>query len=430
MPLTLPDPLPFLKRPIAARVMGAFADAGVEARFVGGCVRDALLRQTTGRTDLDVATPLPPEEATKVLEAAGLKVKPTGIAFGTITAILDGDTVEVTTLRRDIETDGRHAVVGFGTSWEEDAQRRDFTINALSVGADGVLHDYTGGVADLDAGLVRFIGDAGARIREDYLRILRFFRFHARFGRGEADPEALGAIAALKTGLAQLSAERVWSELGKLLGLPQPLRGILPMQLCGAFEALLPTEDVAGPADLDLLERYAAAEAHNDFHAVPVLRLAALLPDPPLAGAALMTKLKLSRREAAWAELAAETLVCPSPRELARVWYWQQAIIAGRMAGPTGQDWLINLAFLYAAGRARNVETVDVQRDLDAAITLAAGWTAPTLPLAAADLVPLGVESGPRMGEILDGVERWWVDRDFKPSHDDCVMQAKKLLRG
>ena len=260
MALSLPNsklsPLPFLKRPVAARVMAAFAAADIEARFVGGCVRDALLGLVTGRTDLDVATPALPDRATKILEASGLKVKPTGIAFGTVTAILDGDPVEVTTLRRDLATDGRHATVSFGTSWEEDAQRRDFTINALSVGADGVLHDTTGGLADLEAGVVRFIGNPGARIREDYLRILRFFRFHARFGRGEADPEALGAIAALKSGLSQLSAERVWAELGKLLVLPQPLRGVLPMQLCGAFEALLPAETVAGPPDLDLLERY------------------------------------------------------------------------------------------------------------------------------------------------------------------------------
>ncbi len=413
--LDLPQSLPFLSRPLAQRVVTVFTEANIEIRFIGGCVRDCLLGVYTQRSDLDLATPATPDVVTKLLEAAGLTVKPTGIAYGTVT-VVDGssDKLEITTLRRDLESDGRHATVEFGTDWQEDAQRRDFTINALSIHPDGTLFDYTDGCADLAAGLVRFIGDPVARIREDYLRILRFFRFHARFAQGEADAEALGAIVALKNGVADLSAERIWQEFGKLLILPQPQRGIVPMDQCGILDILF--KDCCGEPDLDRMEAFVKAESHHDFHAVPLIRLAALFPaEDANQNERLAASLKLSRKETAWLEVIGETLAAPTPQLLAQVWYWQQDAIKFT------HDWLISLVFLY--------KVVHADADLDAMISFAAGWEAPVLPLAGQDLIMLGVESGPRMGEILDAIEAWWVDETFQPDHTACLARAKALLK-
>lgn len=406
----LPQPLPFLLRPLAARVVEAFANKNIELRFVGGCVRDALLGLYTGRTDLDLATPAVPDAVTKLLESAGLTVKPTGIAYGTVTVVDgSGDKLEITTLRRDVATDGRHATVEYGTDWAEDAQRRDFTINALSATPDGQLFDYTEGRHDLANGVVRFIGDPVARIREDYLRILRFFRFHARFAVGEVDAGALGACAALKSGVADLSAERIWQELGKLLILPQPQRGIGPMEQCGALDVLF--KDCCEEPDLERLEAYAEAESHHDFHAVALLRLAALFPE---GEEKLAARLKLSRREGDWLEVAADTLEAPTPQFLAQVWYWHQETIK------KAHEWLIGLVFLY--------KVVYPAADLDAMISYAAGWEPPVMPLAGNDLIKLGIESGPRMGEILDAVEEWWVGENFVPDYAACLARAETVL--
>ena len=440
--LELPQPLPFLAgpaaRPLAMRVVAAFAAAGIELRFVGGCIRDCLLGLYTPCTDLDLATPLPPDAVTRLLEGAGLAVKPTGIAYGTVT-VVDGpdgntaDKLEITTLRRDLETDGRHATVAFGTDWREDALRRDFTINALSASPNsdcsGTLYDYTDGRRDLAEGVIRFIGDPVARIREDYLRILRFFRFHARFAQGEADAEALGAIAALKAGLADLSAERVWHELGKLLAMPQPQRGIAPMEQAGVLDTLF--RGCGAAPDLSRLEAFAEAEAYHDFQVVPVLRLAALFPDTDANASSnassntspgdhgkLAARLKLGRREAAWLEIAADTLAAPTPQLLAQVWYWHQDAI--RRVPLATDNWLLSLVFLY--------KVVWPAADLDAMISFAAGWEPPVLPLAGNDLIGLGIESGPRIGEILAAVEAWWVEENFRPGHADCIARAATLL--
>ena len=413
VPLSLPNPLPWLDRPLVVRVLAAFADDDKPVRFVGGAVRDTLLGLFTKKMDLDLCTPATPGEVTALLQKASITVKPTGIAFGTVMAVADGDHLEITTLRRDIDTDGRHATVSFGQSWEEDARRRDFTINALYADPDGTLHDTVGGLADLQNGIVRFIGDPLARVREDYLRILRYFRFYARFGTGEADPEALGACAALKAHIADLSRERVWMELSKLLMLDVPHKAARAMQLCGVLDALLPGEpgEEKLEADIDRLEAYAEIESHNDFAPVPVLRLAALFPD---ADDVLPSRLKLSTREADWLELTAETLAAPDPAALARVWYRHQDTIGRARA------WLPNLAFLYSVV----VETVDA----DTAVTFAAAWEAPVFPLAGADMIGLGVESGPRMGEILAAVESWWIDENFAPTRAACLDRARAVV--
>src|ERR1700743_2097282 len=240
------DPLrhPWMKAPETLAVMNALGDA----RFVGGVVRNALLGKPVD--DIDIATPLTPDEVTKRLEAAKLKAVPTGIEHGTVTAVSNGRPYEVTTLRRDVSTDGRRAVVAFTKDWAEDAQRRDFTMNALYVGADGEVFDSVGGVADLQAGRVRFVGDPATRIKEDFLRILRLFRFHAWDGKGELDAAALKAATGEKHGLAQLSGERIQKEMLKLLAAENPVPVLRIMAASGILGEILP-----GDLNIARLER-------------------------------------------------------------------------------------------------------------------------------------------------------------------------------
>ncbi len=245
-----------------------------EARVVGGAVRDALAERPIADpgADIDLATPRPPHDIVRALTKAGIRAVPTGISHGTVTAVIGGRGFEVTTLRRDVETDGRHASVAFTEDWRVDAARRDFTINAMSMTADGAVFDYFNGIADLHAGAVRFVGDAATRIAEDYLRILRFFRFHARYGTGAPDPAALAAIRAGVGGLAILSVERVWSELQRILAAPDPSGAVALMAELGVLAAVLPEG-----ADPGKLARLVAAGAPAD----PILRLAALLTGTP-----------------------------------------------------------------------------------------------------------------------------------------------------
>ena len=253
------------------------------ARLVGGCVRDAIASRPVH--DVDLATPEPPEAVMRALQAAGLKAVPTGLQHGTVTAVSGGRGFEVTTLRRDESTDGRHATVAWTEDWREDAARRDFTINAMSMRRDGAVWDYFGGVEDLRAGRVRFVGDAAARIAEDYLRVLRFFRFHARYGAGPPDAEALQALRDGVPGLARLSPERVWSELKRILATPDPRGAVTLMMELGVLPALLPP-----PLDPDRLDRLVAAGAPPE----PLLRLAALCPS---AGAPLAEALRMATSE-------------------------------------------------------------------------------------------------------------------------------------
>ena len=228
------DPAPLLALPGVRPVLAALPGA----RIVGGAVRDLLAGRPVA--DVDIATPFEPQTTIGALQAAGIRAIPTGIAHGTVTALAEGGSIEVTTLRLDVETDGRHAVVAFTKDFAEDAARRDFTINAMSLGADGTLFDYFGGQADLAAGRLRFVGAAAERIAEDYLRVLRFFRFQIRYGRVAPDAETTEALRAAAGKLGTLSAERLWSESGKILGTPDPRAGLSLMAELGVFAALLP----------------------------------------------------------------------------------------------------------------------------------------------------------------------------------------------
>ncbi|MDQ3559568.1 MAG: CCA tRNA nucleotidyltransferase, partial [Pseudomonadota bacterium] len=273
-------------------------DAGA-TRIVGGAVRDALLGRPV--TDADLATIFPPAEVIARAEKVGLKTAPTGIAHGTVTVIAHGRPFEVTTLRRDVETDGRHAIVSFTRDWAEDASRRDFTMNALYCDAAGEVFDPLGGLADLQAGRVRFIGDPEDRIREDYLRILRFFRFFAWHGSGRPDSEALKACARLKAGIATLSAERVWAELKRLLSAPDPARALLWMRTTEILQKTLPES-----WGIDAVHRLIAVEWAEGWQPDPLLRLQSILPPHRARLDALSSRLKLSRAEAArlfsWAD--------------------------------------------------------------------------------------------------------------------------------
>ena len=334
------------------------------ARLVGGCVRDALAGRPSA--DIDLATPQPPEAVASALNAAKIRAIPTGIAHGTVTALIDGRPFEITTLRRDLLTDGRHAEVAWTDDWQEDAARRDFTINAMSLSPDGTLHDYFGGAADLRAGRVRFVGDAATRVAEDYLRILRFFRFQARYGAGEPDPDALAAIEGGLGGIARLSAERVWSELKRILQAPDPTAALHLMAETGVLEAVVPEG------------------------AVPV-QLAQLPPDPLLRTAAILTgnraafaaRLKLATAEAA--RLFA--LQGPPPRG-------DDADLRRQLAD-TEPDVLLGRSLL--AGQSEDV------RDRIRAIPR------PVFPLEGRDALAIGIAPGPAVGALLRDVRAWWL---------------------
>ena len=376
-PTLLIPPPAFLHDPALRAVLAALP----EARLVGGCVRDALLGQRSA--DIDLATPFPPDQVSAALKSAGLRAVPTGLAHGTVTAVSFGRGFEVTTLRRDEETDGRHARVAWTADWRADAARRDFTFNAMSLrwaagDASAAVFDYFGGIADLHAGQVRFVGDAATRINEDRLRVLRFFRFHARYGTTPPDESTRDALQGGVPGLAQLSVERVWSELKRILATPDPRAAVALMDELGVLNAVLPWG-----ADPQPLYRLVASAAPPD----PLLRLAALLPGDP---APLAERLKLSTAERDQL-LALHAAPTPDPTmdeaALRRLLVdWPGAVLAARtwLAGGAGSDW-------------------DALRDK------LARMPRPRFPLAGRDAVRLGVPAGPQVGELLRDVRAWWM---------------------
>ncbi len=364
-----------------------------QARLVGGAVRDLLAGRDTA--DLDLATPEPPDRVMALLAAAGIRAVPTGLAHGTVTAIVGGMAAEITTLRRDIETDGRHAVVAWTDDWRLDAARRDFTINAMSLGRDLLLHDHHGGAVDLAAGRVRFVGDAEARIAEDGLRILRYFRFQARYGRGEPDPAAMRAIAAGLVLLDGLSAERVWSELRRLLQGSDPSAAVDAMHRLGVLDRLLP-----GGTDPDRLRRLLGLAAPADA----LLRLAALAPAPV---SALTQRLRLSNAEAA--RLAA-LRDGPAPSQqldddgLRR-------LLADEAAGPLlARSWLVQAA----APGPEPARWDMLRRRIEA-------MPRPVFPLAGRDAVAAGLAPGPSVGQALRSVQAWWRDGGCVAGREACL---------
>jgi poly(A) polymerase len=406
--------LGWMTAPATAAVIAALEAAGGAgcARFVGGCVRNAVLRRPIA--DIDIATTLTPDAVTKALKAANLKAVPTGVEHGTVTAVALGKPFEITTLRRDVETDGRRAVVAFTTDWAEDARRRDFRLNALYAEPTGRLYDPTaGGLADAHAGRIVFVGDAETRIREDALRILRFFRFQAWYGRGEPDAAALAACAGLRGLIAQLSAERVSAELLKLLAAEDPRGAVRLMAQSGVLAEALPEAQGLGR-----FERLVAIETEMLFTEDALLRLAALLPDDPAAAAALADRLRLSnaQKDRLVAALAPEPKLVSwmSPRETRRLVY--------RLGAQAFCD-RITLAW----GASERPAATTQWRAL---LPTAQSWTPPRFPLDGEEVLAAGVPKGPLVGQVMREVEAWWVENDFPADKLALIERLKAVAQG
>ena len=398
------------------RLLAALNADGEEARIAGGAVRNALLGQAVA--DVDIATTTTPDETIRRAEAAGFKAIPTGIEHGTVTVAAGGKGHEVTTLRADVETDGRRAKVVFGRDWKADAERRDFTINALYAEADGTVVDLVGGLADLENRTLRFIGDAEARIREDYLRILRFFRFFAWYGSGRPDAEGLKACARLKEGLERLSAERVWAELKKLLSAPDPSRALLWMRQAGVLTKVLPESEKWG---IDAIHGLVAAERDLGWAADAMLRLEAMVPPDAERMTALAERLKLSNTDAgrliSWA-LAPKIEPAGVESDLAKKLYR-----GGR------QPMLDRLRLGLASARVRaaeNDEALVEAGGYSRLLKFAEKWTAPKFPLKGADLQAIGMPDGPEMGKLLKRLEDEWVEADFRLDGGALLERAAK----
>jgi poly(A) polymerase len=378
-----------------AQLLGLLNRDGEEARVVGGAVRNALLGLAVG--EIDVATTAVPEEVVHRLEAAGCKAVPTGIVHGTVTAVVEGIPFEVTTLRKDIETDGRHAKVAFGRDWKLDAERRDFTINAFSVDAGGTVYDYVGGLADLEALRVRFIGDPARRIAEDYLRILRFFRFHAAYGSSDhPDAAGLAACIAGRAGLDRLSRERVRNETMKLLVAPHAVPTLIAMSDAGITLSVLGSVSYLGA-----FENMAKVEQAAGAGADPLRRLAALGVWVGEDAERLWRKLRLTNSEHARLVSMAEGWWRISPH---------LSDNAGRaLLYRLGPEHFTDHALL---GWARSPASAHDEA-WRALATLPQRWSAPAFPLKAADFIKRGIAPGPVLGEALRAAEAAWIEAGF-----------------
>jgi len=382
-----------LVRGEVAALLGLLNSQGEEARVVGGAVRNALLRLPVD--ELDIATTAVPDEVVRRVEGAGWKTVPTGIEHGTVTVLIGGRPFEVTTLRRDVETYGRKAKVVFGRDWVADAERRDFTINALSLSVEGKVHDYVGGLADLATHRVRFIGDPAQRIAEDYLRILRFFRFHAWYGQGTPDPAGLNACIRARGGIETLSRERVRTELLKLMLAPHATPTLALMSETGLLGSVL-----GGVALLASFENMVKVEAAAGFEADAVRRLGALSVWVAEDGERLAQRLRLSNADA--------------ERLSALERWWQISPAAGKHFART---------LLYRLGAQHFVDQVllawsrsaagAVHREWRALAEMPQTWTAPEFPLRASDFIARGLAPGPALGAAMRSAETSWIAADF-----------------
>lgn len=446
-PVGLLDPVPWLTAPETRAVMAALAAGGERARFVGGCVRDTLAHRlpVDGFPDIDITTTALPERTTALLEAAGIKVVPTGLAHGTVTAVCQGRPFEVTTLRRDTACDGRHAEVAFTTRFDEDARRRDFTINALSADIEGRVYDPFHGIADLTAGRIRFIGRPMDRIREDHLRILRFFRFFARFGRPPADRDALAACAALAPCLDDLSAERIRQELLGLLGSPDPAGSVTLMRGARVLDRILPEAgDPAPLRSLELLETRGLALP--GLGPDPLRRLACLLG----AGAGVGVGIR-GEGGGGESDLAADhpppTVRHAATQDLGRRLRLSRAEtgrLAALLAAPA-TDWatpddgparlrqhldrdgaaLVTDRLLLAWARERSTGLHPRPHRTDAwraMVETALGWQPPPFPLTGRDLTARGLR-GPAVGQVLRDLRADWIAAD--PPLDRAALLAR-----
>ncbi|MFZ1813580.1 MAG: CCA tRNA nucleotidyltransferase [Rhizobiaceae bacterium] len=402
----------FLREEGLMKVMKLIEDAGGEVRVNGGAVRNSLLGEPV--RDVDLSTTLLPDHVTDCLQRGGIKVVPTGREHGTVTAVAEGRGIEVTTLRMDVETDGRRAVVRFGTDWAEDAKRRDLTMNALYCDRQGRLFDPLEVHDDLVNRRVRFIGDADQRIAEDHLRILRFFRFFAWYGNGRPDAEGLKACARARETISSLSAERVWMELKKLLEAGDPSRALLWMRTSGVLQAVLPESEKWG---IDAFPALVAAERSQQLRSDALLRLMAMLPPVPTAVSALCARMRLSGAEAerlnAWAGAALPGADLKGP-DLEKHLY---------RAGlrPSLDKLLIELARLQTYDGEADLITARVSQYREGA-----KWQRPQFPVSGRDLIEQGHAAGKGMGEILSRLEQAWIESGFTLPKSDLLKLASE----
>jgi poly(A) polymerase len=389
---------------LQAVLEGLTAEGG-EARIAGGAVRNALCGEPVG--DIDIATTEPPDRVMLLARRAGLGAHPTGVRHGTVTVVAAKTPFEVTTLRIDLETYGRHAKVGFTSDWAADAARRDFTMNALYCDRHGRVFDPLGGYADLRARRVRFVGEARARIREDYLRILRFFRFHARYGRGRLDPQGLAACVAERKGLARLSAERIRQELLKLLVAPGMRHALETMAATGILARILP-----GKSEPALAGRVAAIEAALGRSPDALLRLFALVPGAERQVVRLRDRLRLTNAETErLRRLAAAPPVTPQLEAAER------KVMLYRLGPGLFRD-----AVLLAWARSR--ATPRARRWVEL-LTLADRWPPPVFPLRGQDLIAHGIAPGPGLGARLAALEDWWISAGFPADRAAILARLK-----
>jgi len=395
------SPQAWMIAPETQKVMAALLEDGGDARFVGGCVRDALVNRKV--IDVDIATPLKPEEVIERLTRHKIAYAPTGLKHGTVTAIAGGHPFEITTLRLDVATFGRHAEVAFTDDWKADAARRDFTINAIFSTAEGDIYDPFGGVADLRLGRVRFVGDAEKRIHEDILRILRFFRFYAHFGKGEADAAALKACAAAAAQIPKLSAERIRQEVLKLLDSDHCPAVWKLMSQCGIVAHFLPEA-----VRVEALENLVRLENEHHSQSFALRRLAAVLDVTNSGGARIAEKLRLSNDQAAQlSQMTGPDAALPLDMDDAAV---------RKFVYRLGNDMTRNLLLLAAA------KTGD-QGKLEQLYQTATEFRAPRFPLQGEDLLNLGYAPGPEIGLVLETIEEWWIGRDFAPGRAECLQK-------
>lgn len=401
--------------PAVAAIMAAAMAGGGRVRFVGGCVRNSLMGLPVA--DIDAATDVPAGEVMRRIETAGIRAVPTGLDHGTVTAVKDHVKVEITTLRVDVETDGRRARIAYTDDWVEDAKRRDLTMNALFLDPDGTLYDPVGGLADIEAGRVRFVGVAEQRIQEDVLRLLRFFRFHAHYGRMAPDEAGLAACTRFAPLLSSLAGERVRDELLKLLAARDPAPTFYLMRQAGVLSHALP--------EATHLRRLAAMtlltgdmeEAAPD----PLRRLASILPDAK-AAKNVAARLRLSNadrdRLAAMLKPAADIDPAAETADRRRLLY---AIGAETYRDLALLDWARRLADQPGAVPAWVEAGYRVQ------LAAADGWVRPKLPVNGEDAMALGISTGPAVGRLLKQVEVWWMNADFRPDRAACLAKLAEL---
>jgi len=412
------NPEPWLSDTATVAIMDALCAGGADVRYVGGCVRDAIAKRPVA--DIDIGTPEPPETVTERLQQAGIKVIPTGIEHGTVTAVVDNHAFEITTLRCDVETDGRRAVIAYTDDWIVDSSRRDFTINALSANREGDVYDYHDGIADLAHGRIRFVGRAEERVQEDYLRILRYFRFFAHFGRQPYDDAAFSACRKHAEKLSDISAERIRHELLRTLAANEPADAFIMMRDAHVLEVILPEATEIGTlrAAAWLASRGVIIEGLKPDR----LRCLGALLAPDCDGAAVAKRLRLSNKEEH--RLIRMKKFAPLFKVADAVADIQQRI--KKLGNETVGDALI------LAWAARLADEAKLPADETAArrqaLETAVSWQAPELPVSGEDVKAMGIPHGPEIGTCLRMLEDWWADGGFTADRDACLAQLKDII--